>query len=105
MRRTRKLPQTNYQPSTSGKLWRVSAWRWKKKKAADTGGVGEEVIVYDIEDRELALAAAHMLLDRYAPEASPIVEIDVCLTGPLTGGTIVPSSGQPLGSSSGPKAH
>jgi len=77
----------------------------RRLSCADTGGIGEEVIVYDIGDRELALAAAHMLLDRYAPEASPIVEIDVCLTGPLASGVLEPSSARTPDESGSSKTH
>lgn len=105
MRRTRKLPRTNHQPGPTGALWRVSAWRWKKKKASDSGGIGEEIVVYDIEDRELALAAAHMLIDRYAAEASPTLEVDVSFTGPLVASDAQKSGDEPSEAPSNRQPH
>jgi hypothetical protein len=67
-------------------IWRVTAWLWTREEPEATEGSGLEIETLEVSDRELAIAAAHLLLDRYAKLASPVAEVDVSLTGPLAFG-------------------
>jgi hypothetical protein len=64
--------------------WRVSLFRWEVKPREPASGT----VVEDIEasDIELAILAAHRLIDKYATGAMPMITVEIMSTEMGEGG-------------------
>ncbi len=76
----------NWKPKTQDKNWRVSVFGWE---CAPDGTVSGEVVdAVETNDLNLAILAAHRMLDLHAPKAAKLVTLEIAAAELIDKGAI-----------------